>query len=360
MADVGGSSLPRPPRLGEAAPDFITRSTVNPRFVFNTVGGRYIALAFFGTERPEENAAAMDAVQAAGGLFNGVHAAPLAVVGHEAQAASAGKVTALFDEDGAIARAWGVDPAKGGWRLLDPSLRLIGTAPLSAGDSIVETLSQAAPPGSHAGIEGWAPVLLVPRVFEPELCQALIAEYQRRGGDKSGFMREVDGKTVLRHDPSHKRRRDVDLTDQPLMNATRFRVLNRLVPELKRAFAFEATRMERYLVARYGAEEQGFFRAHRDNTTPGTAHRRFAVTLNLNANDYEGGELRFPEYAQRTYKPPTGAAVVFSCSMLHEATPVTKGERYAFLPFLYDDAAARLREENAHRVEGSGSNYRAG
>jgi hypothetical protein len=38
--------------------------------------------------------------------------------------------------------------------------------------------------------------------------------------------------------------------------------------------------------------------------------------------------------------------VVFSCSLLHQALPVTKGERFAFLPFLYDDAAAKIREEN--------------
>ena len=38
--------------------------------------------------------------------------------------------------------------------------------------------------------------------------------------------------------------------------------------------------------------------------------------------------------------------MVFSCSLLHEATPVTKGRRFALLPFLYDDAAAREREAN--------------
>jgi hypothetical protein len=38
--------------------------------------------------------------------------------------------------------------------------------------------------------------------------------------------------------------------------------------------------------------------------------------------------------------------VVFSCSLLHQALPVTRGKRYAFLPFLYDDAAARVREAN--------------
>ena len=37
---------------------------------------------------------------------------------------------------------------------------------------------------------------------------------------------------------------------------------------------------------------------------------------------------------------------MFSCSLLHEALPVTRGLRYATLPFLYDDAAARIREAN--------------
>jgi predicted 2-oxoglutarate/Fe(II)-dependent dioxygenase YbiX len=70
------------------------------------------------------------------------------------------------------------------------------------------------------------------------------------------------------------------------------------------------------------------------------------VSLFLNAGEFEGGQLRFPEYGNATYAAPTGGAVVFSCSMLHEATPVTKGKRYMFLPFLYDDAAANLRTEN--------------
>ena len=44
--------------------------------------------------------------------------------------------------------------------------------------------------------------------------------------------------------------------------------------------------------------------------------------------------------------PPTGGAVVFSCSLLHEATPVTSGKRYAFLPFLYDEEGARIGQKN--------------
>ena len=42
--------------------------------------------------------------------------------------------------------------------------------------------------------------------------------------------------------------------------------------------------------------------------------------------------------------------MVFSCSLLHEATPVTQGTRYAFLPFLYDEAAAAVRQRNLPHV----------
>lgn len=37
---------------------------------------------------------------------------------------------------------------------------------------------------------------------------------------------------------------------------------------------------------------------------------------------------------------------MFSCSLLHTVAPVTRGRRLAFLPFLYDEAAAKLRAEN--------------
>ena len=38
---------------------------------------------------------------------------------------------------------------------------------------------------------------------------------------------------------------------------------------------------------------------------------------------------------------------------------MTKGRRFAFLPFLYDEAAAVLRERNAGFLEGESANYRA-
>jgi predicted 2-oxoglutarate/Fe(II)-dependent dioxygenase YbiX len=128
------------------------------------------------------------------------------------------------------------------------------------------------------------------------------------------------------------------------------RIHRRLVPQVQRAFQFKATRIERHIICCYDAGTGGYFRPHTDNSTLGTAHRRFAVSIGLNAEEYEGGDLRFPEFGPRTYRPTTGGAIVFSCSLLHEALPVTRGRRFAVLPFLYDEAAAKVRLDNARHL----------
>jgi hypothetical protein len=114
----------------------------------------------------------------------------------------------------------------------------------------------------------------------------------------------------------------------------------RVMPELSKAFAYRASRFEGFKIACYQASDRGFFRAHRDNLSPATAHRRFALTLNLN-DGYEGGQLRFPEYGPELYRPATGAALLFSCSHLHEVLEVTAGRRFVLLSFLFGDEAPR-------------------
>ena len=44
---------------------------------------------------------------------------------------------------------------------------------------------------------------------------------------------------------------------------------------------------------------------------------------------------------------------------MHQVSPVTKGRRYAFLPFVYDDAGAEIREANIKYVEDGTRSYRA-
>ncbi len=359
---------PRPLLPGEALPWFRAKAIGgSDNYAFDTAAGRYMLLLFLGRATEAGSAEALACVERHRGLFDDVGACFFGITSdpEDAESGRVGQtlpgIRFFLDPAGDLARLFGAagteaEPDRRHWLLVDPMLRAVAAFPLESGEDAIQTLAKAI---RLMPLPDWAPVLMTANVFEPALCRRLIAHHRETGGTPSGFMREIGGKTTLVTDPNHKMRRDREIDDEALCALLRDRIRSRLVPMVKRAFQFEATRMERYIVGSYSAGA-GHFRPHRDNTTKGTAHRRFAVTINLNAGDYEGGDLRFPEYGARTYRAPTGGAVVFSCALLHEATPVTRGTRYAFLPFLYDDEAAKLREaNNPHLDEGVGA-YKAG
>jgi hypothetical protein len=352
---------------GDPVPHFIAQTSARPDYHFGSAAGRYLALAFVPSSRSEAGQALLAAVAATRARFDddtvaffGVTADPDDQVpddqGKPRVTNELPGVRWFYDADLAIARLYGaldeVDAMVPQWFLIDPALHLLATGPLAALDRLMAAVGKLGPPAQHAGSPLSAPVLIAPRIFEPDFCRHLIALYQSHGGAESGFMVEKGGKTVLAHDPSHKRRAEFLVEDENIRNACRARIQRRLLPDIEKAFQFRATEMERCLVSCYQASTGGYFNAHRDDTTKGTAHRKFAITINLNAEEYEGGELMFPEFGDRTYKPATGAAIVFSCSLLHRALPVTRGDRFAFLPFLYDEAGARVRQENFHFLEG--------
>ena len=349
---------------GDHAPWFrVPALSGSPNYAFDTVAGRHVLMLFYGSTSQPACAEALRLVAANEGLFDDENACFFGVTVDPKDAASGAIAQRLpgirffLDYERKVSEAFGAMSGteyRPHWLLLDPGLRVLGRFDLRHGE---QALAQLRDLIEEPREEGSAPVLIVRDVFEPELCRKLIDLYEAEGGEESGFMRDVEGKTTLIVDPGHKRRRDCTIEDAQLRRDLVVRMNRRLNPALERAFQFKATRIERYIVACYD-ESGGYFRPHRDNTTAGTAHRRFAVTINLNAREYEGGDLRFPEYGRRTYRAPTGGAVVFSCSLLHEATPVTSGRRFAFLPFLYDEEGARIREANNPHLGPGVAEYR--
>ena len=189
-----------------------------------------------------------------------------------------------------------------------------------------------------------APVLIAPRVLDADACARLIARFE--GGDHAqGAMASEDagGAAIRRIDPSKKRRRDLALdADEPLHAEIVAALSTRLVPEIARAFQRQVAHLDRILIARYD-DTGGWFKRHRDNSSAHLAYREFAVSLNLNTDAYEGGELLFPEFNDHRYSPPAGGALVFSASLLHEAAPVTRGRRYVALSFLHGEEAEQRR-----------------
>jgi peroxiredoxin len=346
------------PQVGEPAPFFAAATDGVDRYSLDVVAGRWIVLMFFGTAGQAAPAEGLALALERRALFDGRNAAFFGVSIDPADRAQRGLANSdpgvrfFWDFDLAVTRLYGAADESNLQPclfLIDPAFRIVMSAPIEATGQVLDRLAQELEAAPALAETQYAPVLTLPRIFEPEVCESLIEFYRQGGPTQSGFAQDIGGQTVQHIDPFMKRRSDVFIEDEPLLEALRSRLEARLFPMIQRALGWRPQHIERYLISRYGEEDQGFFSRHRDDVTAGTAHRKFAVSLNLN-DGYEGGDLVFPEFGPRTYRPPAGGATVFCCSLLHEATPVTKGERFVFVPFLYDDEGARLRQRNLSKV----------
>ncbi len=322
------------------------------QLAFDPFPGRSIVLAFLGWAANPAAEAALAALSAKRRLVDEAKAAFFAVVAESGVRAGIAlearfpSIVFLWD-GGEMARAFGADQSL---VILDPMLRVVDVAPLGQANRVLSDLSRSTRPNPGFAPSAAAPILTLADIFEPELCAHLIACFEQSGGKESGFMQDQGGRSVENFDNSWKRRRDFHLTDATLIANLRARIGRRICPEIRKAFQMRPTRIERDLVARYDAETGGHFGPHRDDTGIAIAHRRFAVSINLNA-DFEGGEISFPEYSPRTFKAAPGTAIVFSASILHEVSRVTRGRRYVFLTFLFDEEAERVRQANLQAVQ---------
>jgi predicted 2-oxoglutarate/Fe(II)-dependent dioxygenase YbiX/peroxiredoxin len=349
----------RTPGVGEPAPFFVAATDGIEQYSLDVAAGRWIVLMMLGTLAEPASRQALELVVSRRRMFNDADAAFYGVSVDPLDRTQRGLANSepglrfFWDFDCEVTRLYGV--ADGEYLrptifLLDPSFRIAMAEPVENTAAVLDRLEQELRDTPALEDSPFAPVLILPRILEPELCAELIDYYHQGLPSQSGFAHDVDGRTYERIDTRLKRRKDVIIESEDLIEAVRTRLETRLFPMLKRALGWQAKYIERYLICRYAAEDQGFFFPHRDDVTAGTAHRKFAVSLNLNAEDYEGGGLRFPEFGRRSYSPPTGGAAVFCGSLLHEATPVTRGERFVVVPFLYDEEGARIRRANLARI----------
>jgi hypothetical protein len=186
------------------------------------------------------------------------------------------------------------------------------------------------------------PLLIVPDVLSRADCERLISVFATQGqtflepghgepppgiGDHKMRILEYGRKDRIDH-------RVMSRETNAFIDA---RLKRRLLPAIHKYFQYKITKREIFRIGCYEGERGGQPSGHRDNTRANVAYRRFACSINLNTEEFEGGGLRFLEHGDHEYRPETGAAIVFSCSMLHEAMHVTSGKRYVLLVNLYGE-----------------------
>ena len=310
-------------------------------FSLDTQAGRSVALALIGRLTMSEAREALGALQARAAEFAAVEADLVALVEIDIPHAGvflepvAPDLRIVFSHADVFA-AWGFTHRAPALVAVDRGGRIVD----APGEMSALLAALARQPREATGDDNCpAPVLMIPDSLSPQLCRDLIAHFEA-GQPQFGGMASIDAQGQYTHkiDVTKKHRFDLELgARDPFLSPVLAGILTCCLPEIKRAFQVEIAHTDRILLARYD-ETGGYFKRHRDNSAPSVAFRQFALSINLN-DDYDGGQVLFPEYNSRRYRPRAGAGVVFSCSLLHEAAAVSRGRRYCALTFLHDAAA---------------------
>ena len=172
------------------------------RLAFDPFPGRMIALAFLSSIADPAAQSALTALSAKRRLVDEGKAAFFAVVPESESEAESGlklrfpSIVFLSDGD-ETARAFGVERCL---IILDPMLRVIDVAPLDEMDRALAHLGDQPQPSGALEPSLPAPILVLPHVFEPELCAHLIACFERGGGAESGFMQDQGGRGIENFD----------------------------------------------------------------------------------------------------------------------------------------------------------------
>ncbi|NVN38773.1 2OG-Fe(II) oxygenase [Komagataeibacter swingsii] len=338
-----GESMPRIKMdIGDPVPPFTQKASTNSGIcAFDTAGGRHILFFFFSKSTDpdveqvlKEISYYKDALNRPDCMFFGVSLDAGDVI-RLRKRPDLSSVCFLYDSDRKCHDLFGVPAgASPCWVEVDPMMHVSGHFPHAPGatDMAFKALmKRASQPKPSVPV----PALILEHVLEPTFCKTLIHYHQSHNPYPSPILTaDVAGNPLRMVVPHFKRRLDTPIREKKLTMDLQGRIIQRVVPEIFRVFRFKATQMDRMLISSYDARDQGFFNAHRDNTVPASAHRQFAVSINLN-HDYQGGELVFPEFSDQAFRAPAGGAIIFSCALLHAVRPVTHGRRYAYLPFVY-------------------------
>lgn len=310
---------------GDRVPNFVLpRAEGGQAACYDAYTGKLCALFFAGPPGAVSSAQLIESLRSAFGQDLQI---TLVFQGRPNDACEDRNVVRLVDAKNQITPAFG---APGLLILMDRNQQFL--AQFDAGPGL-ERLGLPTAPAQPP--EAPAPVLIINNLVDPDFRAELLQSWSR--DHKEGRVTTAQGDGGYAIKAGSKRRLD-HICSAEHNRRLKELVMRRAAPEAFKAFHFQTGDMQDFKIGAYEAGRQDFFRPHRDNSSPKTQHRKFALSINLN-EDYEGGGVTFPEYGSTAYTTPAGGGVMFSCTLLHEALPVTSGTRFVELTFLFDRQA---------------------
>ncbi len=172
-----------------------------------------------------------------------------------------------------------------------------------------------------------APILQIPMVFEPALCEKMFSLWNNSMMGKADLMSEQEKK-------------DVSL-------AIDLRLGTRIAPRLKTAFRYQPQFREPPRI--WCHEDLPLNQFFNCNADVSSKHREFGIMIALQCVPVEGGTVEFTEYGPTRYTVKTGEALVFSCDLLQRIFPVTQGQRFWYITFLHSQEQLSKQHEQALR-----------
>ena len=153
-----------------------------------------------------------------------------------------------------------------------------------------------------------------------------------------------DGKVGERVNLKQKIRKDFFFKDYKLIKKVDNIVYNSLHNNILNDFSSNIMFREIWKLGYYKSDNAGFYNLHTDDSGD-TKHRKISMVCALSdPDDYKGGELHFPDL-NISFKLKKGSIIVFNPSLMHGVTPVTEGNRYVLISFMFNSDGKKIKEK---------------
>lgn len=154
----------------------------------------------------------------------------------------------------------------------------------------------------------------------------------------------IDGQVGNRVNLNQKKRKDIFIKNSRYIEFLDHNVFEEINESINDIFNIKIKYRELWKVGYYNGKENSFYNIHTDDAGD-TKYRKLSLVLMLSdKNDYEGGELYFPNL-NINLKLEKGSLIIFNSELLHGVKEVTSGERYTLISFMFDNNGKQIKEK---------------